>query len=111
MIELQHAALGRDSFAVVEIPRDSSRDLDRLLAAPIRAGQLDLVVDLGDRCDAPSDLLLVLYRTASHVCSFGGTLRVVAAQPSVRRLFDLTLLSRTLPIFASRDEALRAGGC
>ena len=94
----------------VDMKRDSTREFGRALAAALRTGRVDVVVDLGDRSDASSDLLVVLHRAAGHVRRFGGTLGVVAAQPNVRRLFDLTLLSRTLPVFETRDEALRARG-
>lgn len=108
MIELQHATAGRAPVVFVQMKSDSSRELGRLLTAAVGSGEFDVVVDLGDRADAPSDLLAVLHRAARQVRDLGGSLGVVAAQPSIRRLFDVTLLSRTLPIFATRDDALRA---
>jgi anti-anti-sigma regulatory factor len=66
-----------------------------------------LVVDLGDRSDTSSDLLFRLHRLAAQLRRLGGSLAVVSPQPSLRRLFDLTLLSQAFPVFATRDEALR----
>ncbi len=107
MIELRHAPPGGAPVVFVELKRDCPDDLGRLLAATAGGG-VDLVVDLGDRSDASSDLLVVLHRAARHVVRLGGTLGVVSSQPDVRRLFDLTLLTSSFPVFASRDEALAA---
>ena len=66
-----------------------------------------MIVDLGERADASSDLLTVLHRCAGRIRALGGTLAVVCSRPELRRLFDVTLLSQGFDVYASRDEALR----
>lgn len=88
--------------------RATPRNLARLLCSAIGAGDVSVVVDLGDRDDASSELLTVLHRSARHLRGLGGTLAIVARHPGLRRLFDLTAVSQTLPVYATRDEALRA---
>jgi anti-anti-sigma regulatory factor len=110
VVEIRHATAAAGApTVVVEVRRRPPEELSRLLVAAAGTGDVDLVVDLGDRVDAPSDLLLVLHRTARYVRRLGGSFAVVARQPSVRRLFELTLLNRTFAVFATRDEALGAG--
>jgi anti-anti-sigma regulatory factor len=94
---------------VVDMRRQSSTtDLARLLDCAIGAGEISVVVDLGVRPDASSDLLTVLHRCGRRLRTLGGTLSIVCAQPELRRLFDVTLLSQGFDVYASRDEALRA---
>jgi anti-anti-sigma regulatory factor len=52
-------------------------------------------------------MLTLLRRAAMQLRRLGGGLAVVCSQPDLRRLIDLTLLSQTFPVFATRDEALR----
>ncbi len=92
---------------MVEVKRESATELARLLSSSIGAGEVDVVVDFGERADASSELLTVLHRCGRHVRSLGGTLSVVCARPELRRLFDVTLLSQGFDVYASRDEALR----
>jgi anti-anti-sigma factor len=90
----------------VELRRDPA-DLARVLRTAIAAGDVRLVVDLGEREDATSDDLTLLHRASKQLRRLGGCLAVVTAHPDLRRLFDVTLLSHAFPVFASRDEALR----
>lgn len=92
----------------VDAAAGSERELPRLLETAFAPGAVSLVVDLGDRVDASSDLLAALHRTARRARSLGGTLGVVSRQPSLRRLFDLTLLSQAFAVFSTRDEALQS---
>ena len=91
----------------VDVPRESTLDLARLLRTAIAAGDIRLVVDLGERKDTTSDVLSLLHRAAKQLRRIGGSLAVVTGQSDLRRLLDVTLLSQTFPVFASRDEALR----
>jgi anti-anti-sigma regulatory factor len=108
VIEVSHHA-GSDAppVVVVDLKRSSTDDLARLLETAIRAGDVDVIVDLGARADASSDLLTVLHRCARKLRSLGGTLSVVCARPELRRLFDVTLLSQGFRVYRSRDEAFR----
>lgn len=109
MIEISHPTGGPTAaVVVVEMRCGSTTELARLLSSSIGAGDVNVVVDLGERADASSELLTVLHRCGRHVRSRGGTLSVVCARPELRRLFDVTLLSQKLDVYASRDEALRS---
>ena len=108
MIEAsQHAGPHASAVVVVDLQRASTTDLAILLDTAIGVGNVDVVVDLGERPDANSDLLTVLHRCARRVRTLGGTLAVVCSRPELRRLFDVTLLSQGFGVYASRDEALR----
>jgi len=108
VIEISHQTEGPTAAVViVEMTRGSTTELARLLRAAIGSGKVDVVVDLGGRLDASSDLLSVLHRCGGHLRALGGTLSVVSTRPELRRLFDVTLLSQGFAVYASRDEALR----
>lgn len=109
MIEVSHqGAAEASAVIVVDMTRSSTTDLARLLDCAIGAGEVDVVVDLGARLDASSDLLAVLHRCARRIRMLGGTLSIVCSRPELRRLFDVTLLSQGFDVYASRDDALRA---
>ena len=95
------------AVVVVDMKRSSTTELARLIDAALGIGDVRVIVDLGARYDASSDLLTVLHRCARRVRVLGGTLSVVSARPELRRLLDVTLLSQTFDVYASRDEALR----
>jgi anti-anti-sigma regulatory factor len=108
VIEVTHQAGALTSAVVlVELKHTSTADLTRLLDGAIRAGEVSVIVDLGERGDVSSDLLTALHRCARRIRGLGGTLAVVCARPELRRLLDLTLLSQALDVYASRDDALR----
>lgn len=108
MIEIRHETATRPSVVFVDVAGDATGDLSRLLGSALGRGEVSLVVDLGDRVDASSELLAALHRTARRARRLGGTLGVVSRQPSLRRLLDLTLLSQAFAVFATRDEALQS---
>lgn len=110
MIEVSHhpAAARTSPVIVVDMRQSSTTDLARLLDCAIGAGEVSVVVDLGARPDASSELLTVLHRCGCHLRALGGRLSIVCARPELRRLFDVTLLSQGFDVYASRDDALRA---
>ena len=95
------------AVVVVDMKHSSTTELARFLDNALGIGDVSVIVDLGSRYDANSDFLAVLHRCAHRIRAFGGTLSVVSARPELRRLFDVTLLSQTFDVYASRDEALR----
>jgi anti-anti-sigma regulatory factor len=108
VIEVSHRRAARTSAViVVDMTRSSTTELARLLDCAMGAGEVDVVVDLGARLDASSELLTVLHRCARRIRGLGGTLSIACSRPELRRLFDVTLLSQGLDVYASRDEALR----
>ncbi|HET8969322.1 MAG TPA: STAS domain-containing protein [Gaiellaceae bacterium] len=72
----------------------------------LRLGHRTVVVDLGEREVADADLLSMLHRSGKRVRDVGGRLAVVCADSRMRRIFDVTLLSSSLPVYATREEAL-----
>lgn len=108
VIEIRHETHMRPPVVFVDLSLDSSRDPSGFLGMALGAGAVSLVVDLGDRTDASSELLMALHRTAQHVRRCGGRLGVVSPQASLRRLLDITLLSHALAVFPTRDEAIKS---
>lgn len=78
----------------------------RCVDLALRLGHTRLVVDLGERDAADAELLAVLLRSGQRVRSVGGRLAVVCADSRLRRLFDVTLLSQSLPVYETQEEAL-----
>src|SRR6187401_1206884 len=96
MIEISHRPApmaATPGVIVVDVPHSSTLDLARLLDCAIDAGDVSLVVDLGERPDASSELLTVLHHCGRRLCALGGRLSIVC-RPELRRLFDQTLLSQ-----------------
>jgi anti-anti-sigma factor len=111
VIEVCHETEERTSATVViEMKHASTDDLARLLGTAVGSGQVCVIVDLGERQDATSDLLAVLHRTAHHLRRLGGRLAVVTTQPELRRLFDVTLLSQAFGVFPTQTDALQDWG-
>jgi anti-anti-sigma regulatory factor len=111
VIEVCHETEGRTSATVViEMKRASTHDLARLLGTAVGTGNVCVVVDLGERKDATSELLTVLHRTARHLRRLGGRLAVVTAQPELRRLFDVTLLSQAFGVFPTQADVTQEWG-
>ncbi len=108
MIQVTHQAeAGAAAVVVVELEQESTAELARLLGTAMGTGDVGVIVDLGERRDASSELLTVLCRTARRLRELDGKLAVISRKPELRRLFDLTLLSHGFDVYASRDEALR----
>jgi anti-anti-sigma factor len=107
--EVCHESSARTSAVVlVGLRRESPPGLASVLRSTLSAGDVRVIVDLGERHDMSSNLLSILHRTATHLRALGGKLAVVTPEPGLRRLFDVTLLSEALGVFGSRDEALRS---
>ena len=108
MIDVSHGAERTTAIVVVEMKQASTTDLSRLLRTAVRWGDIGVIIDLGERGDANSELLTVLHRAGRQLRTLGGRLAIVSSRPEVRRLFDVTLLSQGFGVFPSRDEALRS---
>jgi anti-anti-sigma factor len=109
VIEVCHESSATTSAVVlVELSREPSPDLARVLRSSLSAGVVRVIVDLGERRDVSSDHLSILHRTATQLRALGGKLAVVTPEPGLRRLFDVTLLSQAFVVFGSQDEALRS---
>jgi hypothetical protein len=110
VIEVLHETEVRAAaMAFVESKGGTTRDLEGLLSAAVVSGAECVVVDLGaEVVDVPADLLVCLRRAARRMQDLGGTMMVIAREPQLRRLLDLTLLSSAFTVVASREDALRS---
>jgi anti-anti-sigma regulatory factor len=80
----------------------------RCVDLALRLGQRWLVVDLGERNAVDADLLAVLHSSGQRARASDGRLAVVCPDSRLRRLFDVTLLSQSTPVYETREEALAA---
>jgi anti-sigma B factor antagonist len=80
--------------------------LDRELQRIIEGGGQLVVVDLTETTFIDSTALGVLLRALQRIRPAGGRVGVVADNPSIVKIFEITRLDRVLPISPSRDEAL-----
>ncbi len=108
MVEVAHGSERATAIVVVEMKRASTTELSQLLGTAVRWGDVGVIIDLGDRDDASSDLLTVIHRANRQLRALGGRLAVISRRPELRRMFDLTLLSAGFGVYSSRDEALRS---
>jgi anti-sigma B factor antagonist len=76
----------------------------------IAEGQSNIVLDLDDVDFVDSTGLGVIVGLLKRARTLGGDLRLVSTRPALRRILELTALDRALPLSASVDEALGAGG-
>ena len=81
-------------------------ELRRTLGDLIDGGCLRLAVDLGDSGFVSSLVLGALIGSVRRLRPRGGQLRVVCGNPGARRVFELTMLDRVLPLYGSVDAAL-----
>jgi anti-anti-sigma regulatory factor len=110
VIEVRHetARVDRTTVLIRCGARERAAVVVRCVDLALRLGQRWLVVDLGDRNAVDADLLAVLHRSGQRVRAAGGRLAVVSADSRLRRLFDVTLLSQSTPVFETREEAFSA---
>ena len=108
MIEVRDESACADCSAILIRCADSGgvAGVARCVDLALGLGHRLLVVDLGERHAADADLLSVLHRSGKRVRDAGGRLAVVCADSRLRQLFDVTLLSRSLLVFETREEAL-----
>jgi anti-anti-sigma factor len=107
VIEIRQDGAASGATVVIRCANDrSAAGVVRGVDLALSLGQTHLVVDLGARDDADADLLGVLHRSARRVREAGGRLVVVCLDSRLRRLLDLTLLSRSFRVCATREEAL-----
>jgi anti-anti-sigma regulatory factor len=67
----------------------------------------ELVLDLSEATFVDSMALGVLLGAMKQLRARDGRLRLVVPQTELRRIFEITLLDRVLPLDATREDALR----
>lgn len=83
-------------------------ELRDCLSVAIDGGASSLVLDLTEVSFVDSMTLGVLVGSAKRVRADGGEMRLVVPRPSIRRIFEVTLLDRVFPLAETREEALSA---
>lgn len=83
-------------------------ELSDRLSVAIDGGASSLVLDLTEVSFVDSMTLGVLVGNAKRVRADGGEMRLVVPRPSIRRIFEVTLLDRVFPLAETREEALAA---
>lgn len=106
MIEVREQAAARSAVVIRCRESEGGRGVVQAVDFALRLGQLTVVVDLGELKVADADFLSVLHRSGKRVRDAGGRLALVCADSRMRRLFDVTLLSWSLPVYETREEAL-----
>ena len=81
-------------------------ELRGVLRTVLDRGVASLVIDLSGVTFVDSTTLGVLLATSRRMKAQGGNLRVVISSREIRRLFELTLLDRVIPIDSTRRDAL-----
>jgi anti-anti-sigma regulatory factor len=107
VVEIQQGGTAADAMVVIRCAEPfGAAGVLRGVDLALRLGHTLLIVDLGAREGVDADLLDVLHRSARRVREAGGRLEVVCLDSRLRRLLDLTLLSRSFRVYSTREEAL-----
>lgn len=93
-----------------EIDIATAAQLERSLMAAEQDHSNGLVVDLTGVGFLDSSALHVLLRCSERLSRLGRQLHVVCRPGPVRRLFEITVLTRTFRIYSSREAASAAAG-
>lgn len=91
-----------------DVDLHTAPQLRERLSRAIDDGVSMLVVDLADVTFIDSMTLGVLLGASKRLRPRGGQLRLVVSEPSVRKIFEITLLDRVFELHDSREDALRA---
>jgi anti-sigma B factor antagonist len=109
-MELQLATRHEDGVAVVsavgEVDVFTAPGLDTALDAELAAGNSRLVVDLSDVAFLDSTGLGVLVKALKHAREADGWLHLVITSDRIRKIFDITGLDASIPIFDTAQDAI-----
>ena len=86
----------------------SARDGDNEFRVDIETSNGLAVVVVAGLVDSMA--LGVLLGAKKRLGAHAGSLDLVISKPDIRRIFEITMLDRVFTLYASRDEALQAGG-
>jgi anti-sigma B factor antagonist len=99
-------------FVIVRLGGDvdlhTAPQLREHLTRVIDEGATVVVVDLADVTFIDSMTLGVLLGASKRLRPGGGQLRIVVADPSIRKIFEITLLDRIFQLYDSREAAVAA---
>lgn len=109
-MELQLATRHEGAVAVVSVMGEvdvfSAPGLDSELDALIAAGSPRLVVDLSEVAFLDSTGLGVLVKALKHAREADGWLHLVVTSDRIRKIFDITGLDASIPIFDTAQDAI-----
>jgi anti-sigma B factor antagonist len=109
-MELQLATRHEGDVAVVsavgEVDVFSAPGLDSELDALIAAGAARLVVDLSEVAFLDSTGLGVLVKALKHAREADGWLHLVVTSDRIRKIFEITGLDASIPIFDTAQDAI-----
>jgi anti-sigma B factor antagonist len=106
---IRRTALASDTALVElegQIDLHTAPQLKEHLLGAIDEGAANIVVDLSETSFIDSMTLGVLLGAVKRLRPRGGQLRIVCTDPSIRKIFEITLLDRVFSLHESRDEAL-----
>jgi anti-sigma B factor antagonist len=93
-----------------EVDLHTAPALRERLTSAIEAGRSRIVLDLSEVTFLDSMALGVLLGGMRRLRDRGGELRLVVAQPEIKRIFEITLLDRVFVLDATLEGALAAPG-
>lgn len=102
----QHEGDATIVSATGEIDVFSAPELDTRLSTLIQDGHPRLVVDLVGVTFLDSTGLGVLVKALKHARQAGGWLHLVVSSGRIRKIFEITGLDASIPIFDTAQEAL-----
>jgi anti-anti-sigma factor len=92
-----------------ELDIDTARQLQAHLDGMDRSDGQAMLLDLGECLFLDSIGLSTILRAARDLQERGGSLKIVCTRPNILRLFELTTVDQTLPVYDSVPEALADG--
>jgi anti-sigma B factor antagonist len=101
--------LADDTALVVlhgQVDLHTAPELRDELVAAIEEGAVNVVVDLTSTTFIDSMTLGVLLGAVKRLRPRGGRLRIVCADPNIRKIFEITLLDRVFSLYGTREAAL-----
>ena len=106
---VETARLADDTALIVltgQIDLHTAPELRDELVGAIEDGALNVVVDLTGATFIDSMTLGVLLGAVKRLRPRGGRLRIVCADPNIRKIFEITLLDRVFSLYGTREAAL-----
>ena len=92
-----------------EVDLLSAPALKEALRDAIAAGAKRIVIDMTATRFIDSTTLGVILGASKRLRPQGGEVVLVIDHPSIRKIFEITLLDRAFQIFETREQALAAG--
>ncbi|SNX66263.1 stage II sporulation protein AA (anti-sigma F factor antagonist) [Streptomyces sp. TLI_55] len=103
-------ALVRDDVALITVQGyldvDTATEFQHHLANQLHHGRRHFLLDLTDVPFMDSSGMNIILRVYQEARNLPGSVHIIAPQPAVRRILDLTGVSITVPVSESVEQAL-----